>query len=402
MCLKVEDIEELVSSHQPGWSMAQPFYVDPLIFELDMKYIFMSQWLFVGHISQVKQPGDYFTFVAGEESIIIVRAEDGSIHGHFNVCRHRGSQICLESSGHVRTLVCPYHQWVYQLDGALKTARLFEDNFDKSRFGLHSVHVRVLKGLIFICMADTPPPFDQIQSDFGPRLQQQRLERAKTAWSEHYTINANWKLFTENFVECYHCLAGHAEYSHIMNTPHEQETAEGAAQANTIRETRMKRWRQIGLECSPISCADDQVHGSSRIVLNEGFVSQSSDGQPVAPLMGSFSEGDVGALVLVIRPNFWFEAPGDYAWGIWMMPSGPTTTEVRAFWWVHPDAVEGVDYELQRLTAFWKVTMQQDIALCENNQAGVNSSRYQPGPHGPTETAIDWFTEWYLDKLQLG
>jgi len=264
------------------------------------------------------------------------------------------------------------------------------------------VHVRVLKGLIFICMADTPPPFDQIQSDFGPRLQQQGLERAKTAWSEHYTINANWKLFTENFVECYHCLAGHAEYSHIMNTPHEYETAEGAAQANTIRAARMKRWRQIGLECSPVSYADDQVHGSSRIVLNEGFVSQSSDGQPVAPLMGSFSEGDVGALVLVVRPNFWFEAPGDYAWGIWMMPSGPTTTEAHAFWWVHPDAVEGVDYELQRLTAFWKVTMQQDIALCENNQAGVNSSRYQPGPHGPTETDIERFTEWYLDKLQLG
>jgi len=129
MRLKAEDIEELVSTHQSGWSMAQPFYVDPLIFELDMKYIFMSQWLFVGHVSQIKQPGDYFTFVAGEESIIIVRGEDGSIHGHFNVCRHRGSQICLESSGHVRTLVCPYHQWVYQLDGALKTARLFEDNF---------------------------------------------------------------------------------------------------------------------------------------------------------------------------------------------------------------------------------------------------------------------------------
>ena len=135
--------------------MAHPFYVEPLIFEMDMKYIFMSQWLFVGHISQIKQSGDYFTFVAGKESIIIVRGEDGSIHGHFNVCRHRESQICLESSEHVRTLVCPDHQWVYQLDGALKTARLFEDNFDKARFGLHSVHVRVLNGLIFICMADT-------------------------------------------------------------------------------------------------------------------------------------------------------------------------------------------------------------------------------------------------------
>ena len=187
-----------------------------------------------------------------------------------------------------------------------------------------------------------------------------------------------------------------------MNTPHEQETAEGEVQANRIRDTCMNRWRQIGLECSHISCADDPVHDSSRIVLNKGFVSQSPDGQPVAPLMGNFSERDLGALALMIRPNFWFEAPGDYAWGIWMMPSTPTTTQVHAFWWVHPDAVEGVDYELQRLTAFWKVTMQQDIALCENNQAGVNSSRYQPGPHGPTETAIDWFTEWYLDKLQLG
>lgn len=399
MLLRTSDIQELVSTHQPDCSLARPFYVDPLVFELDMKRIFMPQWLFVGHVSQIKRPGDYFTFAAGSESIIIIRGENGRIHGHFNVCRHRGSRICLESSGHVRTLVCPYHQWVYQLDGSLKTARLFEDDFDKSKFNLHVVHVRVLEGLIFICMADTPPPFDDIQADFGPRLRQQGLANAKTAWSEHYTVNANWKLFTDNFVECYHCLGGHAEYSQIMTTPREQETAEAAAQADAIREARMKRWRQIGLECSPISPGDDQVHGSSRIVLNDGFVSQSLDGQPVAPLMGSLSERDVGALVLVIRPNFWFEAPGDYAWGIWMMPSGPTTTEVHAFWWVHPSAVEGVDYDLQRLTAFWKVTMQQDIALCENNQVGVNSSRYQPGPHGPTETGIERFTEWYLGKL---
>ena len=100
-------IDELIAAHRPGFSLARPFYNDSLIFVRDMERVFQQQWLLVGHVSQLCHLGDYFLFTIGDESIILVRAKDGEVHALFNVCRHRGSRVCLEPHGNKRTLVCP-------------------------------------------------------------------------------------------------------------------------------------------------------------------------------------------------------------------------------------------------------------------------------------------------------
>jgi len=142
-----QKMEALLGAHQSGWSLNRLFYTDPAIFDLDIEKIFMRCWLCAGHSSRIPKPGDYFIFEIANESIILIPGEDGAIHALFNVCRHRGSRICTEGSGHTRKLICPYHQWVYGTDRALLSARLMPPEFALADFGLHRVQCRVSAGL---------------------------------------------------------------------------------------------------------------------------------------------------------------------------------------------------------------------------------------------------------------
>ena len=94
----------------------------------------MQYWIYVCHTSQLPQPGSFFTAKIGREPIILVRDETGQVEALSNVCRHRGSLVCNEAQGQVKKLVCPYHQWVYDLDGTLRAAKLMPDDFDKTGF----------------------------------------------------------------------------------------------------------------------------------------------------------------------------------------------------------------------------------------------------------------------------
>ena len=125
------ELKTLIRSQKPNHTLDQKFYTDDDIFELDLKNIFSKQWVFVGHISRIPNHGDYFLFNIGKESIIIIRDNNNSVHAHYNVCRHRGSQICLENEGNSKVLICPYHAWTYNLDGSLKGARLMGKGFNK-------------------------------------------------------------------------------------------------------------------------------------------------------------------------------------------------------------------------------------------------------------------------------
>ena len=144
---------ELVSRQKSGWSLERPFYLDSAIFELDVERVWHRQWLFAGHANSLAKSGDYFLVEVGGESLILIRDQCDLIHALINSCRHRGSRVCIEPAGNKRSLVCPYHQWVYGHDGTLLSARLMGEDFDKSRFGLRRIHAREVEGLIFICFA---------------------------------------------------------------------------------------------------------------------------------------------------------------------------------------------------------------------------------------------------------
>jgi Rieske 2Fe-2S family protein len=141
-------IDALLANHRDGYTLDQAFYLAPEIFEEEFTHLFSRQWQFTNHISAIPKQGDYFLFKIAGEEIIVLRGEGDTVHAYYNVCRHRGSRLCLASEGHVKRLTCPYHAWSYRLDGSLAHARELPEDVDPSKLSLHPCQVRVFEGLI--------------------------------------------------------------------------------------------------------------------------------------------------------------------------------------------------------------------------------------------------------------
>jgi Rieske 2Fe-2S family protein len=393
-------VEPLIASRQRGFSLPQPFYTDEELFQLDLERVFRRRWLFAGLTCQIRKPGDYFTFDVGTDSLVVIRGDDDSVCALFNTCRHRGSRICADSTGHVGKLVCPYHQWAYERDGRLTGARWMGEDFDRSQYPLHQAHVQIVCGLIFVCLAESPPDFEAARRAIEPHARPHGLDRAKICHVEDYTVQANWKVLFENNRECYHCPVGHPEFcktNYDLGMPGDQRSSN---RYEEILREKHAYWRSLGLETEATNFPDGEWFRAARMPLKEGCVTESLDGQPVAPLMGDLTARGTGSLRIITLPNAWFHADSDYANSTQLIPLGPALTRARITWLVREDAREGVDYDRERVAALWKITTEQDWRLCENNQAGIQSTRYQPGPLSPlTEHGVETFIQWYLGQL---
>ena len=403
-------LAELVARHQPGHGLERAFYLDPEIYEREIDSIWRTGWLFAGHSCEIPHPGDYFTLAVDTDSILVIRAEGGAIHALHNVCRHRGSLICAEPSGHVARLVCPYHQWVYDRDGSLLSCRGMQEGLEKSQLGLKPVHLQEAEGLIYISLAASPRTFSEARELLAPLVRPQGFRRAKVAKAVDYNIPANWKLVWENNRECYHCNVSHPQYTKA-NFDHynaddtsakiKQEIA--AAVARNEHECSASglaiSHKQTGMTAFPD--ADRGIwFSANRTPLVDGYLSETMDGQPVAPLMGDYDKPTVGTLRIRTLPNFWNHSSCDHAVTTRLLPSGLRTTQARVLWLVHEDAVEGKDYTLDALLPFWQLTSEQDWEICKNQQRGVDSRAFAPGPLSThKEYNVDSFVRWYLKML---
>ncbi len=158
-------VEELIASQKPGYSLEQRFYTDDAIYELEIERVVNRNWILAGHVSEVANPGDFKVFEVAQESAIIVHGKDGTIRAFANVCRHRGSRVCLESKGNVRKFLCPYHGWTYDTEGNLIAARNMDSGFDVSAHGLKSVSLDIVHGFLLVCFSDFPPALENCKKD---------------------------------------------------------------------------------------------------------------------------------------------------------------------------------------------------------------------------------------------
>ena len=202
-------INKLLSRRRPGYALEQAFYTNSEIFQEDLERIFYREWLFFTPACELPKPGCYVTHQVGAYGVIVVRDTRGEIRAFHNSCRHRGSILCAASKGNSPKLVCPYHQWTYELDGRLLWAREMGDDFDPKQHGLKPVHCRELDGLIYICLADQAPDFDAFAKTAHPYLEVHDLANAKVAHETTIVEEGNWKLVWENNRECYHCGGNH-------------------------------------------------------------------------------------------------------------------------------------------------------------------------------------------------
>ena len=392
-------MQELKADQPEGVALLQPYYSDPAIFDLDIERVHLARWLCVGHVSQVAEPGSWFRFDVAGESLIIVHGLDGEIRALVNVCRHRGSRVCYEQSGRSRRLMCPYHGWSYDMQGRLASAPRTE-NLDPSAYSLAQVHCRVSVGLIFVCFADSPPGMDFVDTTLRQSLGRYGWGSARVAHRASYSVTANWKLVTENYQECYHCRPAHPEFArfHATERPDSEvgelrEQTAAKALAAGIEIPEINRWPGCdesgheGIACSSDALYDDAVTGSR-------------DGGPVAPLMGDFKDYHDGFMTYVdVGPSSFFLAYPDHGMMYLFLPRSVQRTDMEVIWLVDANAQEGVDYEVEALTWLWKVTSDADKKIIEENQQGVNSRFYVPGPYTPMERQTQDFTEWYLRQV---
>ncbi len=138
-------------------SLAQRYFVSPEIFAQEQRKIFSEHWILVGHQNQIARAGDYFIAEVAGESLIVVRDQRSMIRGFYNVCRHRGTRLREDQSGHASAIQCPYHAWTYGLDGRLLGAPHMDGvpGFDKADYSLHPVNLGLWEGFIFVNLSDS-------------------------------------------------------------------------------------------------------------------------------------------------------------------------------------------------------------------------------------------------------
>jgi len=392
------EIAALIAAQPARRSLLQPFYRDPLLFRRDIERIFMRHWLCVGHVSSLKAVGDFKTVEIADESAIVIRGKDGELRAFVNVCRHRGSRICAKESGRSASLVCPYHGWTYGLDGKLEAARHMPGDFDLASYELKRLHLRVIEGLILMSFAEVPLSLDNAETTlrtcFGPF----DWARARVAHRERYAIAANWKLAVENYLECYHCAPAHPEYSrlHALEQPPariermNQKLRNRAAVLGTDAPTR-NHWASS-------DSGGEAVFGF-RYPLYEGVETGSENGRCVAPLMGNLRGCDGGATSVHFGPASFFLAYVDHGVIYRFLPRAVDRTEMEVIWLVREDARSGADFDPAKLTWLWRVTSEADQRIIEQNQLGVASRYYAPGPYAPMEANTSRYVAWYLHEI---
>lgn len=132
------------------------YYSDPAIFAAEQEQIFETMWFCAVSSADVGKPGAFRTVQVGRESVLITRSRTGEARAFFNICRHRGAQLCTEESGEVkRAFQCPYHAWTYDLDGKLVAAPNLTKmpDVDRVDYGLRKIHVREWLGYVWVCVA---------------------------------------------------------------------------------------------------------------------------------------------------------------------------------------------------------------------------------------------------------
>jgi phenylpropionate dioxygenase-like ring-hydroxylating dioxygenase large terminal subunit len=402
MLRETVDLQALIARQRPGWSLEQPFYTSPEIFETERRGWLAQQWFVLGHGSEIPEPGSYMVRELLGESVIAVRDDGGRVHAYYNVCRHRGSRL-YEQDGRASHLACPYHAWGYRLDGSLRSAASLPAGTDKSQLGLRPIRVQEIEGLLVASLSGNPEVAQMLNREFADGLRYHGIDRARIAARRSYPTHGNWKLVIENFIECYHCLPAHPEYCRVMKhvdvVAREPSPAGQAWQqtANTWLEQSANRECPLAPLPRPLTF---EPHGTGRAPIGGDRKTQSEDGRPVAPLMGLQPRFDGGVSSFRCEPFIYFGALNDHAVMFQFSPVSADETDVVLTWLVDGSAGDA-EVDVARMIWLWDVTTIQDKRLIERNAAGIRSRSYAPGPYTELESMPARLVGRYLSELAV-
>src|SRR5436190_360669 len=182
-------------------------YHDDAVHAFELGRFFGRDWVVVGREEDALDPGSYFLAEVANELLIVVRGRDGVLRGFYNVCRHRGTAVVEEPCGKAVRFQCPYHAWIYDLDGSLIRAKHTDDleGFSFAEYGLATVRTAVWQGFVFVNLDPSAGDLTTWLGDLPAHLARFDFSALRVAHAQVYEVDANWKFIGENYSECYHC-----------------------------------------------------------------------------------------------------------------------------------------------------------------------------------------------------
>ncbi len=276
---------EIAGRLAAGETLPVEFYFAPEVHALEQEKIFSRSWQYACHESVVAKPGDYAVARAGDTPILVTRGEDGELHGLVNVCRHRLHSIAQEN-GRAKNLQCPYHGWVYELDGRLKAAPRSkrEPGFDCSGISLAPVAVETWDQWVFVNPDPAAPSLESLTSDIRERTDALNAELRTYEFQVRYeyTMECNWKIWAENALECYHCPILHRNsYGKSYATDPERYHVDSGE--NTIWHDAPIRWLPTEGDLSSLQGFRFAYTFPSSFFAMDDYVGFVGSVQPLAP-----------------------------------------------------------------------------------------------------------------------
>lgn len=344
---------------------------------VDKEQVFYRNWIYAGRAERVAKPGAWLRVEVADESILIVRGKDERIRAFYNVCRHRGSRICDDEQGQVRTrLRCPYHAWGYDLDGTLVTTPMIEkDEIDRPSTSLWPVHVDVWEGFVFVNLSQAEPrPLLESLAD----QQDQPLDLARVGLAElrigHIStvdVDANWKIVLENYNECLHCPTVHPELMSVVPAYRKGNIFEG-----------------------------DREDGG--VALADGRTSVALDPRLRLPLLPGLKgqSGPASYYGAAVYPTMFLDVDGSSALATAIFPTGPRSCRLVTEYLFSPEAFEDPDFDPTPVIEFNELVTRQDNEACERVQRGVTSRAFTHGVFPAKDAWVYSFDQRYLRDVE--
>jgi choline monooxygenase len=335
-------------------------YVDPAVLEAEQERIFGASWQLAGRAEQVARPGDFFTARIAREEVLLVR--DGEVlRALSNVCRHRAGPVAT-GAGSCRVLSCGYHGWTYGLDGRLLGTPEFDgvEDFRRGEVRLPSFRADTWIGLVFAHLDPAAPALAATLDALGPLLESRGLASMGLTFRRDWTLDCNWKVYVDNYLEGYHIPVVHAGLL--------RELDYGAYRTETFR--------NHSLQVAPIR-------------LREGGPLRTSD-------------GDDEAEYWWIWPNLMLNVyPDNFSTNL-ILPLGPGKTLTVFERYFRDPAGADVAERVRQTVAFSDEIQREDIAVCEAVQRGLGSRTYERGRYSPRrETGVHHFHRLWADAMAV-
>ena len=364
--------QELAATRRPADSaqlLPPRVFHDPQIFEFEQESWFARTWICVAREADVSESGTYVLADIGGEGVIVVRDRARALRAFFNVCRHRGSTLLDPAAdgaaGRLVRFQCPYHAWVYDLDGPLRRAPHTEGlvDFDLADNGLMAVSLETWAGFVFVNLDPTAGALADYLADLPAAVAAYPVADVRRARRIEYEVGANWKVIGENYSECYHCPGVHPQLNRLSPCDRGRNLESRGPWAGG--------WMEL-VDAADTMSVDGATHG-----------------RPALPGIGADNERRV--YYFVVWPNLLLSLHPDYLMTHQVWPLDAERSRVVCEWLFDPRTIASADFDPSDAVDFWDLTNRQDWAVCERQQVGTRSRAYRAGRYSLMEDMVHAF-----------